>query len=42
MTNKDLKILHYKNRIDFLTQRGEMINHGLIQKAKRKLRALEK
>ena len=41
MTGKELKVLHYENRIAHLGKRG-MVNENLIRKAKRQLRKLEK
>ena len=41
MTNRELKILHYNNRIDKLSVHF-IDNINLINKAKRKLRKLER
>lgn len=39
--SKEARILKYRYRINLLTARGEEMNHGIIQKLKRKLRRLE-
>lgn len=42
MENKELQIELLKARVANLKENGEQMNHGLIAKAKRKIRMLEK
>ena len=42
MQNKDIQIELLKSRVANLKENGEQMNHGLIAKAKRKIRMLER